>query len=110
MKIYIVSWGYYSCMEGGSEIAAIYSSRDLALAYIKNDLSTQHLKQETNKKTGEVVDSWTDGDYWISICIGYLDSPSLYFKDETAIDISNFTRAEVPGTGKTMDELRRGDQ
>jgi hypothetical protein len=26
------------------------------------------------------------------------------------LDMTNVTRAEVPGTGKTMDELRRGEE
>lgn len=30
--------------------------------------------------------------------------------DNEDLDMTNVTRAEVPGTGKTMDELRRGEE
>jgi hypothetical protein len=71
MKIYLIQWGYYSCLDGGSELEAIYSTYQKALEHIKS--IGRQLEQVKNRKTGEPLDTWTDGDYWISITEGVMD-------------------------------------
>ncbi len=89
MKIYLVQWGFYSCDNGSNEIAAIYSTYEKAQDHIKTEICDfKNLKQSKNKKTGELIDLWSDGDYWVSIGVGYLDSPALYLSKEECEKLS----------------------
>jgi hypothetical protein len=82
MKIYIINWGYYSTTDGSQEIEAIYSTQELALAHIKNIAKDRRLTQQKHKKTKKLLNFWSDGDYWISFSVGYMDSPILYMSPE----------------------------
>jgi hypothetical protein len=83
MKIYLINWGFYSSNDGGHEMTAIYSTYEKALKHIQIETHNfEDLKQKKNKKTGKLTDCWTDGDYWVSIDMGYMDSPILYMSNE----------------------------
>lgn len=64
--VYLVEWSYYSCLDGGSNIRAVCTDYESA-KLIATTSSCRILEQETSKKTGDMLDCWTDGDYWVSI-------------------------------------------
>ena len=82
MKVYLTSWGYYSCCDSDYEIEAIYSTYELALHYVQKQVEIKNLQEEKSKKTGKSLNRWSDGDYWISILTGYMDSPVLFMSKE----------------------------
>lgn len=84
MKVYIVHWGYHSCDNSEPVVEAIYSTFEKALDHIKASKthSFKKLTQSKHRKTGELLNSWSDGDYFTYINEGYVDSPALYMSKE----------------------------
>jgi len=82
MKAYLIEWGFYTCNNGGMEIEAIYNTREDALIHIQKSHNFNKLKQIKSKQTKELIDNWSDGDYWIGITEIYINSPSLWMSRE----------------------------
>lgn len=66
---WIVTWGFYSSYEGGTELKAVCTSYDEAMDIILKEIreSRRAFEQRKAKNSGELLDCWCDGDYWISI-------------------------------------------
>lgn len=82
-EIFLIEWSYYSCMDSGGDIEAIYSTYENALNHIKKKKESfpyKRIKQHINKQ-GQKEDFWTDGDYWVRITNGFLDCEELYTGD-----------------------------
>lgn len=84
MKIYLITWGYYSSMDSTEIIQAIYSTHEKALSHIQNNEfhDFKELEQLKHRKTGKLLNTWTDEDYWVAISEGFIDSPNLYSSGE----------------------------
>ena len=82
MKIYLIQCGYHSCDNSEPIVGTIYTTFEGALKHIDDAHTIRELQQIRNRKTNELLNSWSDGDYYVSIVEGYLDSPSLYMSKE----------------------------
>jgi hypothetical protein len=63
MKIYAIMFGFYSGMDN-AEYESFWSTKEKAvnqmMVYVKN----RNLKQQLNRKTKELIDVYSDGDYY----------------------------------------------
>lgn len=77
MKVYVISWGYYSDNSSEECIQAIYSTLDKAMRHVKRELDAPRRSglQQRKHNNGEPILCWDDGDYWIAIGNGWVDSP-----------------------------------
>lgn len=77
MKLYIIQWGYHSCLDGGSELDSIWTNKIWGRKYLRDKATGRHLK----KKRGD-GDYYTNGDYWISMSEVNSDSEYMYDRSE----------------------------
>lgn len=77
VKLYSIQYGFYSGMEN-SEISSIWSTKEKALIELMQEVNYKSLDQVKHKKTGELLECWTDGDYCVTIVEMNLDTPYLY--------------------------------
>jgi hypothetical protein len=75
LKLYLVQWGFYSCLDGGSELDSIWTNKENAKKYIKEQAEKKDL--EPHKKHPS-DDYFTDGDYYIHLTEVDSDTENMY--------------------------------
>lgn len=75
MKLYIIQWGFHSCLDGGSELNSIWTNKENAKKYIKEQAQKKHLEPD---KKDPSDDYFTDGDYWIHLSEVDSDTENMY--------------------------------
>lgn len=83
MKLWIIQWGYHTCLDGGSELDSIWTNETKAYEYLRSIAQNKDLQKHKNRKTGqEFSNTYTDGDYWISLSEVYSDTEWLHGEPE----------------------------
>ena len=74
--VFIVEYGYSSSLDGNSTLDSIWTSEEKAREHILKQLRPYH--EQCKNKKGELLNSWGDGDYWISYSEVKVDTEFMY--------------------------------
>lgn len=67
---------FYSDLSGASDIERVFSAKEKAISFIKKQRCGRiKLQQVKHRKTGELLDFWSDGDYCLTINEVNIDGP-----------------------------------
>lgn len=64
--VYVLQWGFHSSNEGG-EYESFWSTKEKADKALMEEVFCRGLEQQRSRKTKELSDIWSDGDYYIYV-------------------------------------------